>query len=709
MSVAWVGMGYIDFYKIMLVNRHFLLVLCLIVGGTVSVLLGQDANWDLKNYHLYNPFAFLNDRLYVDLFAAGIQTYFNPLLDVPYYVMSMDVLPGYPRIVAFFMGMPYGMLIFCVYFIASSVISEFEDNKFVVRFLSGVATLLGVSGVATISQVGATFNEVPVAAIALVGLLLIVFSLKKNNYIDNWTLLLSGLLFGAAAGLKLTVALYACAAAIAIFFTAKSAGRAFAKTILFCCGWLVAFSLVWGWWGWALFEMTGNPLFPMFNVIFHSSWIPDGSGMDSRFKPKFILQGIFYPFYWIFKGPMTVAEPQFSDPRFALGFVCYLGFIFVGILGRLKKSILNQGGSQSLLQHSSIIKFLMIFIFVGYVLWEAVFSILRYAVILECLFAIVVMLLLVVLVKRKDGKINFVLLGFALVAQAGAVAYFTSYPEWGRARYAIKVFEVPRVNLLDRSLVLLFSRPVAYVAPFLFRDNPSAEFVGIGPEVSGYMDYDLGRNVAKKISSHDGAFYVVAMKNDLSELRSGLDRFQLVFDERGCKPLKSNINEDLLLCSVQKKVALMKSYGENIYVMFDSKSTSFPSSMQGWSAPESWGVWSDGDMSSMIFDLNGFSRSDLNVSFSSHAFLTGGHKKINVKVFANGKYVKTLTYEYPLDVAGKVRVVSISRALVDVGHNELRLDFQFDAPASPKALGVSDDNRNLGVGIAWMKLAPVLQ
>ncbi len=63
MSVAWVGMGYIDFYKIMLVNRHFLLVLCLIVGGTVSVLLGQDANWDLKNYHLYNPFAFLNDRL----------------------------------------------------------------------------------------------------------------------------------------------------------------------------------------------------------------------------------------------------------------------------------------------------------------------------------------------------------------------------------------------------------------------------------------------------------------------------------------------------------------------------------------------------------------------------------------------------------------------------------------------------------------------
>jgi len=41
--------------------------------GLYAVKLGQDTNWDLLNYHLYNPFAYLNDRLSLDLALAGLQ------------------------------------------------------------------------------------------------------------------------------------------------------------------------------------------------------------------------------------------------------------------------------------------------------------------------------------------------------------------------------------------------------------------------------------------------------------------------------------------------------------------------------------------------------------------------------------------------------------------------------------------------------------
>ena len=41
--------------------------LCLILFplcyGLIALALGQDANWDLRNYHWYNPYAFLNGKI----------------------------------------------------------------------------------------------------------------------------------------------------------------------------------------------------------------------------------------------------------------------------------------------------------------------------------------------------------------------------------------------------------------------------------------------------------------------------------------------------------------------------------------------------------------------------------------------------------------------------------------------------------------------
>src|SRR5262245_2821872 len=92
-------------------SRFGPLVLCLFVGAAASVGLGQDANWDLRNYHLYNPFAFLNDRFWVDLIPAGVQSTFNPLIDLPYFILATGPLASSPRVMAAVAGLPYGLLL----------------------------------------------------------------------------------------------------------------------------------------------------------------------------------------------------------------------------------------------------------------------------------------------------------------------------------------------------------------------------------------------------------------------------------------------------------------------------------------------------------------------------------------------------------------------------------------------------------------------
>ncbi|WP_062605453.1 hypothetical protein [Caballeronia calidae] len=60
----------------------------------------------MRNYHLYNAFAFLHGKLSIDLAPAGMQNYFNPLLKVPFYLMAMP-LPA--MLVGFVMGVVHGL------------------------------------------------------------------------------------------------------------------------------------------------------------------------------------------------------------------------------------------------------------------------------------------------------------------------------------------------------------------------------------------------------------------------------------------------------------------------------------------------------------------------------------------------------------------------------------------------------------------------
>src|SRR5271169_6152335 len=87
-----------------------LLLMAVCVGtGLVSVLLGPDNYWDLRYYHLYNPWAYLHGRYLYDVGPAQEQGFLNPTADFLFYGLISSPLNEMPRLVAFIMGAVHGI------------------------------------------------------------------------------------------------------------------------------------------------------------------------------------------------------------------------------------------------------------------------------------------------------------------------------------------------------------------------------------------------------------------------------------------------------------------------------------------------------------------------------------------------------------------------------------------------------------------------
>src|SRR5690606_3867967 len=105
----------------------------------VSLLRGQDTNWDLRNYHLYNAWAWLNGRIATDLAPAQLQSYFTPLLDVPYYLLVQHA----PAPVAgVFLGILHGLAFLPLCWIAWRILAG-EQERGRKAFLLALAGMCG--------------------------------------------------------------------------------------------------------------------------------------------------------------------------------------------------------------------------------------------------------------------------------------------------------------------------------------------------------------------------------------------------------------------------------------------------------------------------------------------------------------------------------------------------------------------------------------
>jgi hypothetical protein len=525
------------------------LVVSLLAGMALSLGHGLSNWWDLVNYHLYNPWALFHHRERMDIFPAGIQGYFDPLLDIPYYLIAYAWFPAHPAIVAALTGIPYGLLIFFTLLLSRIVLANAMDGFGpAARAVTLLATVvMAVSGAATWSQAFTTTNEVFVSVFVLGALILLISAFVPADnpaYLGTRRALMAGCLLGLAAGLKLTATIYAPACGLLLLATPGNWKSNIRNGFVFALAWTVAFVVVFGPWAVHLYARTGNPIFPMFNNIFHSALGTEIVGRDTRFVPASIREWFFAPFYWLNDRTQTVFPLPFRDARFALA--CVFGI--VTIVAALCFGRWRPGARpQPLLVLTG-------FWFIGYGTWLAVFSMLRYAIVLEIGASLIAIGGLLYLLGRFARGWPGIARAGVTVLLAVATMSFAHIPDLGSVPIGSRTFRAEVPPLGDHALIILANQPMGLLAPLIERASSGASFIGIPGCFTpgqwcynGFYNFGLGRHMRAKIASHTGPMYV-AYYTDHMPIFAQLAAFRVSMDENACKTMHTNRTADVLLC-----------------------------------------------------------------------------------------------------------------------------------------------------------------
>ncbi len=527
-----------------------LLVLSLITGAIIGLSRGQSNWWDLLNYHIYNPWSLFHGRESKDIFVASIQGYFDPYLDIPYYLVSMVWLPNHPRLVAALAGLPFGALIFTTLLLIRTAFADFAFNSRLERVaITAIALVLAVTGISTWSQAVTTSNGITVGILVVIALTLLIGAFRKPNVrtLSTRRAIAIGALLGLAAGLKLTAIIYAPAGGLILLGACRDWRRALRCGSAFFLAWLGLFLLSYGPWAWHLYVHTGNPFFPMFNNLFHSHLSAPNGGRDRRFLPRNLTQWLFYPFYWLDDHHQTVYPFFFRDARFAAAYVLGIGAgLWAWVTRNHKDSHLN-----------SALLALIAFWFIVYANWLVLFSMLRYAIVIEIGASILAIgAFLTFLPSYRSVKWASIRL-LTLLIFGGFIIGFAKVPgmaDIGHIRFGDRTYTASVPNLGANALVILANQPMGLLAPLIVRSNPGASFVGIascftssGWCYRAFYHYDLGKRMREKIAFHRGPIYVAYYANRLPTLLQ-LKNFGIKYDNDKCQSIQTNRTPDVILC-----------------------------------------------------------------------------------------------------------------------------------------------------------------
>ncbi|MEW6342899.1 MAG: glycosyltransferase 87 family protein [Paraburkholderia sp.] len=445
--------------------------------GLWSLWLGQDRNWDLFNYHLYNAYAFLHDKLHTDFAPAGMQTYFNPVLDLGYYLLNA-YLPA--PLAGFLMGAIHGLNFVLLLAIARRVLPDLPAED---RYR--VPLLLALAGVLTanfLSELGNTMGDDTTALFSLASLLLLVTSwhrLGSGSAKSLGMAVLGGLLVGLGMGLKLTNVVYAVAlCASLLLFPATPAVR-IRLVFLFGIGVLIGLAVTGGYWLWKMWETFGNPTFPQFSSVFPNPLTPSVGVADTSWLPKSVLETVFWPFLFSLHSK-RVGQVTLHQWIWPVVYVLFWAWVIVSCVRARRASSRGKPLDPRA-------RYVIAFVALGYALWVKLFSIYRYVVPMELLTPLVAYVLLTQLFSYLTARriAAWTLCATTLVVVLGGVE------TWGHESWASEAFraETPELDSPNTTTVIIVGGDPAWGwLATLF--PPSVAFTQIGGNFPGTPLYD---------------------------------------------------------------------------------------------------------------------------------------------------------------------------------------------------------------------------
>jgi hypothetical protein len=451
-------------------NRWTMPLISLLVAltcGAWSVIRGQDMNWDLLNYHLYNPYAFLNDRIQLDLAPAGAQTYFSPMLDIAYFkaIWSLG-----PKAVGFLIGFLQGLNFLLVWGIAQTVLGGRPKHGFHALALA----LAGVLCIGFLAEVGTTMQDSLVALLPLLSLWLMLSSIgaltSEGQRRVLGGIIAAGAIAGVGIGLKLVMAIYALPLCLALLVLPLPWSERFKLAFLFGFSVLAGLLVTGGYWLYEIWRQFGNPLFPQFNDIFHAELALPLPSRDLRYIPRTLFDKIFFPVIFTID-PLRTVELQYRQYSWLVAYIAIIG-LFANRLTRLfrKTAVRDRWNPQAL--------YLLVFFCTSYLLWLNIFGIYRYLIVIELLIPLLLFMIITRLFRHRLAPAA-ALVFLALLT----IVNLRSIPDWGHSSWAQTVYHI-EANALqtdqEPAAVYLAGQPIAWLVPALDIRSP---FIHVTPNM----------------------------------------------------------------------------------------------------------------------------------------------------------------------------------------------------------------------------------
>ena len=507
------------------VTPPVLFFLSVLIAMVCGVSPGQDANWDLRNYHYYNIHAWLNGRYDIDLAPAQIQTWHNPTGDLPYYAFVTMGMPSW--LFTALLSIPAGIALYFLARLFQTLMPTTRSNVVTISLL-----LVGVSGAAGSAVIGTTMSEWHTTALFLAALW-VLLGPPKANHAEWRPFLIAGLLGGAAVGLKLTGAV--CAMGLAAFVLALpgSFAQRLKRVTALALGGVTAAVVVYFPWGWFVYQRLENPFFPYFNNIFHSPYADFVDYADGRFAKRSVAAILALPAKVAAENVSYVTEIAMRDWRLALGFpaLAYLAFA--------AKNTAQQ----------PLWRALSGFFLLSFMSWAYFSGIYRYAGAQELLASLAIVAACAS-IRNIGGTLLVVIVSASLLAS-------TIHPDWNRLAHGRAAVRAPLPSLpRDSMVVMATSSPLSYIVPNLPSTTPVVSLVN---NFMGQQEPPnrLFRLALTRIQAHRGSLWLLTNPNTRDEktylgvpLASVIARAGLVVDYNQCKLFQTALDGALGFCPI---------------------------------------------------------------------------------------------------------------------------------------------------------------
>jgi hypothetical protein len=511
-----------------------------LMSGLLSLHMGKSMAWDLLHYHYYNGYAFLNDRLGVDILPAVFHTFLNPVLDIAFYA-GVETLPA--RGVGFILGAIHGFNIVLLFHCARLVLGpRVKGNVALPNLLPAFLAAAGFGGAAAMGTLGSWHHDL-IASLFFLGALLILLSppigpAKRHPWLRPAS---AGLVVGIGLGLKLTLAPFVLAIVVAPL-ACKGPVR---DRMLHCatagCMSVVGLLASGGFWMLRMGAEFGNPFFPFFNRLFNSPFAVAGDGRDLRYLPTDLLEYLIYPVIFSFDGD-RISEAPWRDYRLLSAFVVAALLLVVLPVRRMVRWRLDGGTFTG--PNARMVLWTAL---VGYGGWLVLFSIHRYAVPLEMMAPLLLCVMLVALLGTRLGVTATVACCLVLVVTTAKSDF--ARKDWGDEPFVGAT--VPAQYRALRDAVILMAGRGAD-AHFIPAFDPSNRFLRLdGFDYVYRADNPFTRRAAAIVAGHEGPVFGMFRRDRRGQgVEAAFRSFGFAIDDDSCAKVESTVRppEPTFLC-----------------------------------------------------------------------------------------------------------------------------------------------------------------